>query len=255
VNVRQPRARVVWAVAHRGASRDRPENTLAAFDEALLQGCDAIELDLRLSADGVPVVCHDESVERLGHGPRRVADLDFARLRELDAGAWFDKRWAGQHIPSLDEVLDRYSGRTRLLLELKDQGSGPRNRELVLESADRIRKHEAETSVFLLSFSMEILETAATLAPRVGRVLNLAPPPRLGGELRERLRGLFALCADVRTLKPDLGRGVRRAGRELWAYTCNDPGQVARALDAGAGGVISDRPGWLAARLHGTEPR
>jgi glycerophosphoryl diester phosphodiesterase len=255
VSNRRPETNRPWIIAHRGASRDRPENTLAAFDEALRQGCDAMELDLRLAADGVPVVCHDENLERLGHGRRRVAELDAAQLREVDAGSWFDKRWAGQHIPTLNEVLQRYGRRVRLLLELKDEGGDARNRQLVGEAASRVREHEIEANVFLLSFSTVILDAAATRAPWARCVLNLFPPPRLGDELRRRLPGLFAVCADVRALTPEFGLGVRSAGRRLWTYTCNDSARVARALEAGAGGMISDRPGWLAAHLDAVDPR
>jgi hypothetical protein len=86
-------------------------------------------------------------------------------------------------------------------------------------------------------------------------VLNCFPPPHLGDELRRRLSGLFAVCADVRALTPEFGRGVRSAGCRLWTYTCNGSAQVTRALEAGAGGVISDRPGWLAAHLNAMDPR
>ena len=109
----------VWVIAHRGASRDCPQNTLAAFDEALRQGADGIELDVQLSRDGIPVVYHDRTLTRAGGGRRRVAQLDFAELRQLDPGNRVDRRFRGQHLCSLEEVLQRYGRCTRLLVEIK----------------------------------------------------------------------------------------------------------------------------------------
>ena len=106
-------------VAHRGASNDFPENTLAAFEEALRRGADAIELDVQLSRDGVPVVYHDRTLTRAGGGRRRVSSLDWSELRELDPGLRFDRRFRGQTLPSLEQVLHRFAKRTRLLIEIK----------------------------------------------------------------------------------------------------------------------------------------
>lgn len=244
----------VWAVAHRGASRDRPENTLAAFDEALRQGCDGIELDLRLSSDGIPVVYHDDDLARLGRPERRVEDVAAAELRELDAGLPFDARWAGERVPTLQQVLERYAARTRLLLELKSARDERHDRALVRATIARIRETSAEESVFVLSFHDGILEETARLAPRVPRVLNARPGPRLDAGLRARLPALAALSVDVRGLRPAFGREVNEAGCALWAWTCNTARAVERALQAGASAVISDRPGWLAVRLKERVP-
>jgi glycerophosphoryl diester phosphodiesterase len=239
----------VWVVAHRGASADRPENTVAAFDEALQQGCDAIELDLRLSSDGVVVVFHDDTLEKLGDPERRVRDLQVEELRAIDCGSWFDSRFAGAQIPTLDEVLGRYASRTRLLLEIKDEADDALNHRLVRATVERVREHEAVESVFILSFSDSILAAVAEVAPNTRRVLNHRPLPRLGEALRRRLSGLTALCVDVRTLTTPFGRAVGEAGLPLWVYTCNGPRRVARALAAGSVAIVSDRPGWLSAEL------
>ena len=97
----------IWA--HRGASASAPENTLAAFRAAEAAGAAGIELDVHLSADGVPVVIHDETVDRTtdGHGP--VAALTLCRLRQLDAGRWFAPAFAGEALPTLEEILASYN--------------------------------------------------------------------------------------------------------------------------------------------------
>jgi glycerophosphoryl diester phosphodiesterase len=242
-------SRRVWVVAHRGASRDRPENTLAAFDAALDQGCDAIELDLRLSADRIPMVFHDDTLERAGRPDHRLEDLPAAEIGGLDTGSAFDSRFRGERVPTLDQVLECYASRTRLLLELKSSHDEARDRALVDSTVRLVRKAGAEQRVFILSFHGHVLEEAAKLAPRLGRVLNLRPPRRLDERLRGALPELAALSVDVRGLTPAFGHEVVDAGCPLWAWTCNTEKTVDRALDAGAAAVISDRPAWLAAYL------
>ncbi|MEQ7124313.1 glycerophosphodiester phosphodiesterase family protein [Actinopolymorpha sp. B11F2] len=113
--------------AHRGASGDAPENTSAAFEEALAQGADVIELDVRRTADGELVVFHDANLRRTtdatrvfpDRAPWRVRDFTLAELRRLDAGGWNDERFAGQRIPTLDETIDLVGDRARLLIEMK----------------------------------------------------------------------------------------------------------------------------------------
>src|SRR3954468_13070185 len=95
----------VIAVAHRGASAVAPENTVAAFDEAVRLGAKAVEFDLRLTANGVPVVLHDETVNRTTNGTGPVSGYDSFDLLRLDAGSWFHSRFAGNRIPTLDEAL------------------------------------------------------------------------------------------------------------------------------------------------------
>jgi len=249
---------VPWIIAHRGASRTSPENTLAAFDEALRRGADGIELDVQLSRDEVPVVYHDRTLTRAGGGRRRVAGLTYRELRRLDAAARFEGARSRQRIPSLEEVLSRYGRRTQLLVEIKTrEGAAGRERHarLAQRTAGLVRGMRLEQRVLLLSFSPEVLDACAEVAPRIGRVLNLRPPRRLTPALSRRLRSLFALCADVRSLTPGFAAAVHRANRPLLTYTCNTRTTVERALAAGVTGIISDRPGWLAETvrsLHGT---
>jgi glycerophosphoryl diester phosphodiesterase len=244
-----------WIIAHRGASKDRPENTLAAFREALRQGADGIELDVQLSRDGVPVVYHDRTLSRAGGGRRRVADLTFRELRRLDAAARLENARRPHRIPSLEEVLAKYGRRTRILVEIKShRGTSGRDLDLARVTAGLIRSLRLEAHTLLLSFSPEILDACAEAAPGIARVLNLKAPRRLTSPLSRRLSSLQALCVDVRTLTPGFAAAVHRANRSLLTYTCNTKATVERALAAGVNGVISDRPGWLGEtvrRLHG----
>jgi glycerophosphoryl diester phosphodiesterase len=245
--------RLPWVIAHRGASRACPENTFAAFDEALRQGSDGIELDVQLSRDGVPVVYHDKTLSKVGGGRRRVAGLEAAELRRLDAGARFDARSRGQPVPFLEEVLERYARRTRLFVEIKTRegASGTERHHLLARTvAGLVRESRLEERVFVLSFDLGVLAACTSEAPRLRTGLNLRPPRRLTPTLERQLESVYAVSADVRDVTRRFAADVRRTGRPLFVYTCNTARHAARALDAGAVGLMSDRPGWLAGHLR-----
>ena len=92
-------------IGHRGAKAVAPENTLASFRKAAEYGADCIEFDVRLCADGVPVIFHDNTLERTSDGVGRAADLDLAALKEFDAGGWFARELFGETIPTLPETI------------------------------------------------------------------------------------------------------------------------------------------------------
>src|SRR5579859_1435871 len=116
----QERGRV-WVVGHRGAMGHRPENTFASFEHGLDLGADWIELDVHLTRDGALAVIHDESVDRTTDGHGLVRDHSLAELKLLDAGAWFNPTYAGERIPTLDEVLSWARSRDTIVdIEIKN---------------------------------------------------------------------------------------------------------------------------------------
>jgi len=236
------------AIAHRGASRDCPENTIEAFDEALRQGCDAIELDLQLTRDGIPVVYHDRTLHKLTGRRHRIATRNLSELRRLDAGAWFDERFAGERIPTLTEVLERYAGQTHLLLELKLRSDQATRLRLARTVAEIVDQAGLTDRVHLLCFDPELLE-AARAAHDVRTVLNVGRVVPRGTASKDRLDRLDAISVDVRALGRPVVAAARRAGLPLLVFTCNREDEVDRALRAGANGVMSDRPGWLRSTL------
>src|SRR5689334_23229806 len=104
--------------AHRGASAYAPENTIASFEFAVAQGTDAIELDVKLSADGHVIVHHDPTVDRTTNGKGKVKDLTLAELKTLDAGGFFSENFHGEKIPTLEEVFEAVGKRTFINVEL-----------------------------------------------------------------------------------------------------------------------------------------
>ncbi len=167
-------------VGHRGARAVAPENTLASFRRAWEEGADAVEMDVRLTADGAVVVIHDETVDRTTDGHGAVAEMTLAELRRLDAGRWFDPAYAGEHIPTLEEVLDWARGKIAMLIELKY----PQRRfhpALVPAVLARLRGSGMETEVALISFDGEAIEQVrreaeALPAGVMGTDVLLQPP-------------------------------------------------------------------------------
>ena len=134
-------------IAHRGFSSDAPENTFAAFDLALEHGFNNMETDVQLTSDGVPVIIHDDLLDRTTNGKGPVAAASFDTVKSLDAGAWFGPpangvgrhgtgAYAGEKIPTLEELLERYAGRINLHLELKS-----REQELAERVAPLLEKY------------------------------------------------------------------------------------------------------------------
>src|SRR5512145_3196062 len=109
--------------AHRGASAHAPENTLAAFELAIAQNADALELDVKLSADGHAVVIHDTTVDRTTGSEGRVKDLSLAELRSLDAGTFFSEKYSGERIPTMEEVFESVGKRILINVELTNSNS------------------------------------------------------------------------------------------------------------------------------------
>jgi len=226
-------------IAHRGASSDRPENTFSAFDEALKQGCDGIEMDIQLTRDEVPVIYHDKTLARVGGGRSRVSQLTLGEL---------------PHMPTLEDVLPRYAHRTQLFLEIKTRegtAGAPRHLLLARLTARMVKqlKMRSAARISILSFDATVLEAVRQSAPRIPRVLNMAPPARLSPGLAARLADFSALSVDIRQLTPRFASAVRRAGCPLLAFTCNRPRTVSLALAAGVSGIITNRPAWLRHKL------
>ena len=109
----------VSVIAHRGANKKAPENTLSAISKAIALGVDMVEIDIHLTKDNQLIVLHDETLERTTNGTGNVSDYTLAELKRLDAGSWFSKEFIGEELPTLNEALELIDGRTTCLIEIK----------------------------------------------------------------------------------------------------------------------------------------
>lgn len=228
-------------IAHRGASATRPENTAAAFDAALAEGADGIELDLQLTRDDVVVVWHDRDLGRLGVPGVRLAECDWAWLATLDAGRWSSGRASTQRVLRLEQVLERWGQRTTLYLELKQYAVHHRQRRLARRVAALVRRYRLTQQVVVLSFHDGSLDAVGVAAPEIALVRNTDRQRGLAFACRDAARR-YAVCVDIeRFALPDVAP-AHRAGLFVYAYTCDTPAQLRHAHWLEVAAVISNRP-------------
>ena len=151
--------------AHRGLSEVCPENTLPAFGAALALGVEEMELDLWMSRDGVPVVCHDADVGRTTDGAGKITEMDWKTLRRLDAGISHAEAWRGVRLPRFEQVLDLVDGRTGLNIHIKEPGPDDRLVQLV---CDLIRER-GERGLHYVAGAEDVLSAARQYSPEIAR--------------------------------------------------------------------------------------
>lgn len=242
-----------WIIAHRGAREEAPENTFSAFEHALTYPVDGIELDVQMSSDGVPVICHDPTLYRIVGQRRRVSNCTYAELATLDWGGWFDARFCGEPLPTLDQILKRLEPRTRLFIEIKADMIEQRNGRAytLAETVGEILADPdyglSTERVFVLSFDPEVLHIVHRRVPRYRCILNAVgkDTDQIMAAPKSALSSLWAIDMNLAGLTPTLIQWARRRGMHVFTYTPNRPAQAVRALELGVDGLITDRPGWL----------
>lgn len=240
-------------IAHRGGGTLAPENTLAAIRVGAAYGYRAVEFDAMLAADEVPVLMHDETLERTTSGRGPVAAVASGELARLDAGSWRDARFRGEPVPSLAQAIALCRGlRLWMNIEIKPSaGTERRTGEAVAEVtarqfADRLQAAADGSGgtdpelPLLSSFSAEALAAARAAAPRLARGLLVDRVPR---DWRRRVAelGCASLHVNHRHLTQALARRIRQAGIWLFCYTVNDPRRADTLFRWGVDAVCTDR--------------
>jgi len=245
-------------VAHRGASHDAPENTLAAEKLAWRQRADAVETDIQLTKDGRLIVCHDKTTKRTAGRDAAIADLTLAELRALDAGRWKAPQFAGEKLPTLDEQIALIPAGKRMFVEIK---IGPE----ILPELERClqRTGASEQNITFISFVYESLQEVRKRLPAyrtqylVGyrkpdaKNPGAKPAPTLDVIIAQaRAAGLTGL--DLQSTWPLTAadtKKIRDAGLELHVWTVDDPAVAQHWIELGAASITTNRPGWLREQL------
>lgn len=235
-------------IAHRGASGQAPENTLAAFRRALDLGVDAVELDVQLSADGEAVVLHDPMVDRTTDGRGLVRDLPLDALRRLDAGRWFGEQFAGERIPTLAEALDLLRG-VRVIVEIKN---GPVYYPGIAARAVAVAHAVGHPAVTFSSFDHPVLLDVRRADPAADTAVLFMGRPVDPGALAA-AAGARRLHAYWAWVTPGLVREAHAAGLAVEVWTVDDPVQIAHVLPLGVDAIMSNHPDRLQAALAGGE--
>ncbi|MDD3178891.1 MAG: glycerophosphodiester phosphodiesterase [Opitutaceae bacterium] len=222
------------AIGHRGAPDEAPENTLASFRRALALGVDAIELDVRVTRDGMPVVIHDSTLGRLTGRPGRVTGETWREIRTRRVGGT-------EPIPRLGDVLAICRGRTMVQIEIK--AGVP-----VVPVIRAVRRARATSGVILASFSLRILQEAKKQAPFIPRMLianRRASVHALARQLAQ--LGAAGLSIDYRVLisRPASIRFFQSRGYSVWAWTVNHRRVMRHLAALSIDGILSDYPARL----------
>lgn len=246
-----------FIVAHRGASFDAPENTMAAFHLAWERGADGVEGDFYLSSDGRVVCIHDKDTERVAGKKLLVAESTFAELRALEVGAWKDEKWRGEKVPSLEEVLACVPPGKMLFIELK---IGP---EIVppLEKILNASSLRPEQTV-IISFNAQTIEACEKRMPHLRSHWLTSYEKKEDGlwkpsaeKVAETVQRIGAdgvgNHAKLEFVDKAFVEKYRAAGEdEFHVWTVNDV-QVARTYQRlGAWSITTDRPGWLREQMQ-----
>jgi len=247
-------------IAHRGASREAPENTLAAFQLAWQQGADGIEADFRLTRDGRVVCLHDSTTGRTAGIDLAVAETSFDELRQLDVGGWQGADWQGERIPSLEEVLTRLPPGKMFMIELK---SGA---EIIAPLREILTGSGVPSGQLrLLAFDDRLVAGLKEQLPEIRVCLNVACRWSLKtfswSPSRQEIMATMERCGADGLSSRSLGvldaqfvAGLQQSNKEVYVWTVDSARTACKYRDMGADGIMTNRPGWLRSRLTSAGP-
>jgi len=236
-----------FIIAHRGASRAAPENTLAAMKKAIEFGADYAELDACQTKDGAIVLMHDEELERTTGQKGMIWEYTLEELRKFEAGSWFSEEFRGELIPTLQEVMHLVRGKMKLNIEIKVFGHEP---GIAHKVVDIIRTEDFENECMVTSFDRKTIE----------EVKNIAPELMTGFIFDEDYQGnVFkgnwdALSCDRQILDEELRKKAKHSGKKIFVWTVNNPLEMKKLIDLKVDGLITDVPDVLKEVLEGLIP-
>jgi len=233
----------VLVIAHRGASGHAPENTLAAFKRAVAMGAAFIETDLQLSRDARFVAIHDATLNRTTNGKGAVHDMTLSDLRRLDAGSWFGSEFAGERIPTLEELLE-FSKRNDIVFYLEMKPAGSWGGEHALVGA--LRQSGEIPRAVVISFDPAIVLNLRKVEPTLMTGLlfdgQLEKPIQKAVEV-----GARQLVARGDLVTPALLSEAKRNDLQVICWTVNHPAHMRMLIAAGVNGIMTDYPDRLVA--------
>jgi len=240
-------------IAHRGASCDAPENTLASVELGWKQGADAVEIDIQFSKDGHIVVIHDDNTHKTAGVRKKVCAQTLAELKQLDVGRWKHPKWTREKIPTLAEVFATIPDGKRLFVEIKCEAdcipqfvetfrsSGKKPEQIVpigfsLDTMRQLKRALPELETCLIA---DFKRTLRGWSPSAERLIAQAKEAELDG-------------LDVSGKGPidaEFVRKVHDAGLRLYIWTVDSPKLARKLATAGVDGITTNKPGWLRSEM------
>lgn len=235
-------------IAHRGASGYCPENSLAAIAKALELNAAAIEIDVRLSRDGVVLLMHDKTIDRTTNGTGPVDGMDFQDLRQYDAGSWYGEAFHGERIPTLEDVISLIGGRAVLMIDIKGDDDGP---AIARKVVDIVNQQGAAGWCRVMAFDDDILWFIRKYDPSialcklfVGKVpcLPFYVDDGINGRSLDDYGFVSAIGINDWFLTRKQTALLKQKGFKLYVWTVNDRSHAEEFLNTGVDAILSDYP-------------
>ena len=221
--------------AHRGASVDAPENTLAAFSKAIEDMADVIELDVQMTKDGYIVVMHDTSAYRTTGVLKNITELTLREVKRLDAGYWYSEEYKGEKVPTLEEVLQLAKGKIKLNIEIKTADNSD---EVAKKVVKLIQKYSMQDSCVITSFDYSALQAVRSYDEdiEVGYILSVAY-----GKFYE-IDDVDFFSVNASFLTKRVVDAIHNSGKQVYAWTVNNDASIKNLTNKGVDNIITDKP-------------
>ena len=229
----------VAVTAHRGSSKDAPENSLSAIRRAIEDKADFAEIDVQETADGVVVLLHDTDLMRIAGVNKKIWQLPYSEIKTLDAGSWFSPDFKGEHIPTLAEAIELASNKIKLNIELKFNG---RDMQLAESVVQIIRDHKFDSQCVITSLNYDELKKVEKLNPDLKTGFIVAKS--IGNMFRAGF-DLLSLAAGI--VNADVVAAARKRKMDVHVWTVNRPGDMSYFINLGVDNIITDYPAKLVA--------
>lgn len=222
-------------MAHRGASTEAPENTMAAFQKAIDDMADYIELDVQLTNNGEVIVMHDSNAYRTTGVDANIVNMTYKEVKTLDAGSWFSDEYVGENVPSLKEVLELTQGKIKLNIELKPADNGT---ALAKNTVRLIEKYNMVNDCVITSFSESALKAVKTYNQeiKVGYILSAAY-----GDFYD-MKNVDFFSVNAAFLSKRTIDAIHNSGKRVYAWTVNNKESIKNLTNKGVDGIITDNP-------------
>jgi len=234
-------------IAHRGNSSAAPENTLAAIREAIDMGTDCVEVDVRCTRDGVPILCHDPAIGRIAGGTGNICDLTLDDLRGLDVGSRKGEKYQGEPIPTFEEALLEARQKTRIIAEVKV--------DCTEQVSDIVRRLRIRDGLTFAAFRLDLLHRIYRRMPEFEVAWVLTAREWVGYHCAHAIE--TASEGEIRVIVPPLPAltepsicCAHEMGIVVWAYECDTPEEFERAVEIGIDGIVTSNPEKLIALIR-----
>jgi len=243
----------VWVVGHRGAMGHCPENTLVSFERGLELGADWIELDVHLSRDGALAVIHDETVDRTTNGHGAVRDHTLAELKALDAGSWFGPEYAGQRIPTLDEVL-AWARQRNTIVDIEIKNGPVYYAGIETAVVEAVQRYDMTEQVIVISFDHAAVQQVKALEPGIATGVLYAGRPVDGGLSMASQAQADAVLPHWAYVAAGDVAAAHAAGLSVAPWASSDPAVLRHMIAAGVDAIGTNHPDVLRDVLRSSPP-